>query len=193
MTFFEVFIIAVALAADAFSVALIVSIKGCNSAKHIVRLASIFGFFQFFMPLVGFFLFNQVHDFIEAFDHWVAFILLAVVGGKMLWEGYTHDGTEEEASNATDPTKGLTAITLAIATSIDALAVGGTFATLHLDVWIPALIIGIVCFVMTALGMIVSRCILQKNTLIVKYANMIGGIILIGIGLRILLPDLYSV
>ncbi len=189
MSFLEIFIIAVALAADAFSVALVVSIKGNNSWKHIVRMASIFGFFQFFMPLLGYFLFNQVHDLISAYDHWIGFTLLAIVGGKMLWEGYTHDG-EEEASNTSDPTKGFTAITLAVATSIDALAVGGTFATLSIDVWMPAIVIGIVCFAMTALGMILSRCLLQKNTLIVKYANMIGGVILIAIGLRILVPDL---
>ncbi len=188
MTFFEIFIIAVALAADAFSVALVVSIKGCCSTKQILRMASIFGFFQFFMPLVGFFLFNQVHDFIEAYDHWVAFILLSLVGGKMLWEGYAHDANDAEEPSSTDATKGLTALTLAIATSIDALAVGGTFATLHMEIWMPSIVIGIVCFIMTALGMILSRCLLQKNATIVRYANMIGGIILIAIGLRIFIP-----
>ncbi len=190
MSFFEIFIIAVALAADAFSVALVVSIKGCCSARQILRMASAFGLFQFFMPLVGFFLFNQATEFFEAFDHWVAFALLAVVGGKMLWEGYSHSGEEAEAQKATDPTKGLTVFVLALATSIDALAVGGSFAALHIDVWLPAIVIGIVCFVMTASGMLLSRCILQKNTIIVKYANVIGGIILIGIGIRILVPNL---
>ncbi len=191
MSFAEIIIIAVALAADAFSVALVVSIKGCCSFGHIVRLSSIFGFFQFFMPLVGFFLFSQVHDYVEAYDHWIGFILLAIVGGKMLWEGYTHNGEDdaENASQNVDPTKGITAITLAIATSIDALAVGGTFATLHIDVWMPAIVIGVVCFTMTALGMVLSRCLLQKNTFVVKYANMIGGGVLIAIGTRILLMD----
>ncbi len=190
MTFFEIFLLSLALAADAFSVALVVSIRGCSSAGHIVRMASIFGFFQFFMPLVGFFLFNQVHAYIEAYDHWIAFILLAFVGGKMLWEGYTHDGENDGDTTANDPTKGLTALTLAIATSIDALAVGGTFTTLHMDIWMPAIIIGVVCFIMTAFGMILSRCILQENTTIVKYANIIGGFVLVGIGLKILLLDI---
>ncbi len=190
MSFFEIFIIAVALAADAFSVALVVSIKGCCSAKQILRMASTFGFFQFFMPLVGFFLYSQVHSFIEAYDHWIAFILLAVVGGKMLWEGYSHSDEDADEPKNGDPTKGFTVIVLAIATSIDALAVGGTFAALHVDVWSSAILIGVVCFIMTAIGMILSRCLLQKNSLIVKYANMIGGIVLIAIGLRILIPDL---
>ncbi len=189
MSLFEIFFIAVALAIDAFSVALVVSIRGCCSSKHIMRMASTFGFFQFFMPLIGFFLFEQVHDFIYTFNHWVAFLLLAIVGGKMLWDGFYGDD-EENYNMTTDPTKGLTVITLAVATSIDALAVGGTFATLEINVWQPAIIIGITCFIITAFGMILSRCLLQKNDYIVKYASVIGGIVLICIGLRILMPEL---
>ncbi len=190
MSFFEIFIIAVALAADAFSVALVVSIRGCCSAKQILRLASFFGFFQFFMPLLGFFLFNQIQSFMENYDHWVAFILLSFVGGKMLFEGYKHNEAVEKNDHTLDPTKGITALTLALATSIDALAVGVTFASLQMNIWIPSLIIGAVCFFVTALGMLISRFLLQKNAYIVRYANMIGGIVLIGIGLKILLPDI---
>ncbi len=191
MSLFEIFIIAVALAIDAFSVALVVSIKGCCSAKHILRMASIFGFFQFFMPLLGFFLFNQVHDLIAAYDHWVAFILLVIVGAKMLWDGFTSNNEDEESKQETpDPTKGLTAIALAIATSIDALAVGGSFATLEINIWQSSIIIGVVCFIITAMGMILSRFLLQKNNYIVKYSSIIGGIVLIAIGLKILIPDL---
>ncbi len=190
MSFFEIFVIALALAADAFSVALVVSIKGCCSCKQILRMSSIFGFFQFFMPLVGFFLYSQVHDYVQAYGHWIAFMLLAVVGGKMFWEGYTHSEDAEETCLEKDPSKGFTALTLAIATSIDALAVGSTFAFLRMDIWMPAIIIGIVCFAMTALGMILSRCLLQKNAYIVKYANVIGGIVLMAIGCKILLPEI---
>ncbi len=191
MSFFEIFIVALALAADAFSVALVVSIKGCSSCKQIVRMSSIFGFFQFFMPLVGFLLYTQVHSYVKAYDHWIAFILLAVVGGKMLWEGIMHDDDElDTETQGQDPTKGITALTLAIATSIDALAVGGTFASLHMDIWFPSIIIGIVCFVMTAMGMMLSRFVLQQNTYIVKYANVIGGVVLVAIGCKILFPEI---
>ncbi len=190
MSFFEIIIIALALAADAFSVALVVSIKGCCSFKHILRLSSIFGFFQFFMPLLGFFLYSQVHDHVEAYDHWIAFILLMGVGGKMLWEGYTHGPEENDTTTTQDATKGLTAIALAIATSIDALAVGSTFASLNMTILTPAIIIGLVCFGMTAMSMLLSRCLLQQNTYIVKYANAIGGLVLMAIGCKILFPEL---
>ncbi len=191
MSLFEIFVIAIALAIDAFSVALVVSIKGCCSAKHILRMASIFGFFQFFMPLLGFFLFSQLYNIIENYAHWFAFVLLVGIGGKMLWDGCTY--TQEEnahCNNTFDPTKGITALTLAIATSIDALAMGGTFASLHMEIWSPAAIIGIVCFILTALGMILSRCLLQKNTYIVKYSSIMGGVVLIIIACRILFPKL---
>ncbi len=190
MSFFEIIIIALALAADAFSVALVVSLKGCSSVKHILRLSSIFGFFQFFMPILGFFLYSQVHNHVEAYDHWIAFILLTIVGGKMAWEGYAHDEEEDHSLNTQDPTTGLTVITLAIATSIDALAVGSTFASLNMAILLPSIIIGLVCLAMTASGMLLSRCLLQKNTFIVKYAHGIGGLVLIAIGCKILLPEL---
>ncbi len=190
MSFLEVFIIALALAADAFSVALVVSIKGCSSCKQILRMSSAFGFFQFFMPLMGFFLYTQVHNYIEKYDHWIAFVLLAIVGGKMLWEGINHDKEEDESTHIQDPTKGITVLTLALATSIDALAVGGTFASLRMDIWWPSLLIGVVCFIMTAMGMMLSRFLLQQNAYIVKYANVIGGIILVGIGCKILFPEI---
>ncbi len=190
MSITEIFIISLALAADAFSVALVVSIKGCCTFNQIARMSSVFGFFQFFMPLLGFFLYSQVHKYVETYDHWIAFFLLTFVGGKMLWEGYAHKAETENTKNTKDYTKGLTVLTLAVATSIDALAVGGTFASLEMDIWVPSIIIGLVCFGVTAAGMILSRCLLQKNTYIIKYANTIGGLVLIGIGCKILLPDI---
>ncbi len=189
MSFFEICVIAMALAADAFSVALVVSMQGCISWKQISRMSAVFGFFQFFMPLVGFFLYSNIystiHDYVAAYDHIIVFLLLAAVGGKMLWEGYTYnDSKDTYAKNNADPTTGLTLLSLAFATSIDALAVGTTFAAQGIQIWMPAIIIGIVCALMTLCAMFLSRRLLQNNTKLAQYAYIIGGIVLVGIGLK---------
>ena len=185
LNFIDIFIIALTLAADAFSVSLVLSIKGQNSFKQALTMSSLFGFFQFFMPILGFFLFHQVQSFIENYAHWIAFSLLAVVGCKMFWDGITH--STEDDNVISGQIKLVTALTLAFATSIDALAVGGSFATLNIAILSPAIIIGLVCFTVTALGMAMGRVLLQKKSSIGKYANIIGGIVLILIGCKIIL------
>lgn len=130
MSFFTVFLLAVALSMDAFAVALA---SGCAirevRLRQYVRVSAAFGFFQFFMPVLGWFLGQSVHHFIEAWDHWLAFVLLAWIGGNMLRSGIGGLRKNEPVScPQSDPTAGWNLLLLAVATSIDALAVGLTFA-----------------------------------------------------------------
>ena len=130
MSFFTVFLLAVALSMDAFAVALA---SGCAirevRLRQYVRVSAAFGFFQFFMPVLGWFLGQSVHHFIEAWDHWLAFVLLAWIGGNMLRSGIGGLCKNEPVScPQSDPTAGWNLLLLAVATSIDALAVGLTFA-----------------------------------------------------------------
>lgn len=173
--------IAVALAMDAFAVAVATGLKLRCSLVQTVRMAGAFGIFQFAMPVIGWALGLTVRSYIETFDHWVAFILLAFVGGKMLWEA--RKGGEEEC---TDPTKGSTLVLLAIATSIDALAVGISMAVLKVDIWYPAAVIGLVCFIITAIGMHIGRIVVREGSTLAAKANIVGGLVLIGIGIKIL-------
>ncbi len=180
MNYIEILLLALALSMDAFSVALMAGLKGCSSLRQTLRLAGAFGFFQFAMPLAGWLLAGQAQNFIAAFDHWVAFGLLTLVGGKMLWDA------KDLKENDSDPTLGGTLLILAIATSIDALAVGVSFAALNVNIFTASLIIGIVCFGVSFLGAQLSARLALKNERISTYANVLGGIILIAIGVKIL-------
>ncbi|MDL2285360.1 manganese efflux pump MntP family protein [Desulfovibrio sp. OttesenSCG-928-F07] len=179
----EVFAIAIALAMDAFAVAIATGLRLRCSLTQTVRMAGAFGFFQFAMPVLGWFLGLSVRSYIDAADHWVAFILLTFVGGKMLYESFKGEDNED----CPDPTKGLTLLILAVATSIDALAVGISISILGADIWLPAAIIGVVCFVITAIGMHIGRMVVSENSTLAKKANIAGGFVLIGIGLKILI------
>lgn len=201
MTLYAIFALAVALAMDAFAVAMATGIRlGAVSRRQSFRLAFHFGLFQFMMPVLGWVLGLTVRDFIEAWDHWVAFGLLALVGLNMLRETFfpekqavcavaSPDSMPDKASLTTsapaDPTRGFSLIMLSVATSIDALAVGLSFSMLKLSVWFPAVVIGVVCFVLTALGLQLGKSLCQAEAL-AKRAEMIGGIVLLGIGVKIL-------
>lgn len=139
MSFFTVFLLAVALSMDAFAVALA---SGCAirevRLRQYVRVSAAFGFFQFFMPVLGWFLGQSVHHFIEAWDHWLAFVLLAWIGGNMLRSGIGGLRKNEPVScPQSDPTAGWNLLLLAVATSIDALAVGLTFAMTNTNAFLP--------------------------------------------------------
>jgi putative Mn2+ efflux pump MntP len=125
-----------------------------------------------------------VVNFIAQYDHWVAFGLLAIVGGRMLWEAF-HDDHEHEDGG--DITKGLLLLTVSVATSIDSLAVGLSFAFLKVNIWLASLTIGGIAFSITAVGFVLGR---KAGELLGKRAEAVGGIILILIGLRILLEHL---
>jgi len=137
------------------------------------------------MPLVGWFAGNTVQKYIQAFDHWVAFGLLAFIGGKMIFESFKRKETPAERSS--DSTKGLSLFFLSVATSIDALAVGLSFAVLHVIILYPAIIIGLVAFLMTILGVKIGPILGQ---LVGKRAELLGGLILIFIGVKILFEHL---
>ena len=184
MSLAALFVLAVALALDAFAVSIC---SGCALKRvtlgHFLRLSLTFGFFQFLMPVIGWTLGLTVRDFIEAWDHWVAFLLLLWIGGNMLRSGF---GSGEACDvNAPDPTTGSRLFMLAIATSLDALAVGLSFSLLKMSVWGPAVLIGVVCAIITALGVWAGK-MLASAAMVGKRAEVLGGCVLIGIGLKIL-------
>lgn len=123
-------------------------------------------------------------EIISDYDHWVAFTLLAIVGGRMIWESFR---SKDGRTKTTDLTKTGILLTLSVATSIDALSVGLSFAFLKIDIMTASLIIGIVAFVVTATGFFLSK---RVSGLLGRRAKFVGGLILIGIGLRVLLTHL---
>jgi manganese efflux pump family protein len=178
--------LAVALAMDAFAVALASALALPHlTGRHLFRFSWHFGLFQALMPIIGWFAGMTIQKWIVAFDHWVAFALLGLVGGRMLWEAYHPD---EKTENG-DPTKGWSLVLLSVATSIDALAVGLTLAMLDVSIWIPALIIGLVAGVLTIAGMLLGRHLGKHWG---KRVEVLGGVVLIGIGVKILVEHLTS-
>lgn len=186
MSFWPLLLIAIGVSADAFAVALG---KGLHMRRFNYRYALIvaatFGAFQALMPLVGWLLGSQFADYITEFDHWIAFGLLAAVGGKMLWEAFSsHEDTEKDV----DSVNVRELLVLAIATSIDALAVGISFAFLP-DVPITGAIvlIGVTTLVISFVGVVLGH---RVGIRLGKPAEIAGGVILILIGLRILTDHL---
>jgi len=188
MTFPTLLAIAVALAMDAFAVSLATGIC-LHKARAIqtLRMAGAFGLFQAVMPVAGWVLGLTVRSFVTAYAGWAAFGLLSLVGGKMIWEGVKGEDAGDQC-DPRDPTRGVQLILLAVATSIDALAVGLSFSVLGEPIWIPALVIGVVCFVITAAGVKIG-CMAGHVTVVSRYAEVLGGVTLIGIGLKVFIGD----
>ena len=188
MSLLALFALAVSVSMDAFAVCVVtgMQLRSAEVAQK-MRMAAAFGAFQFLMPLIGWMLGVGVRRWIEHWDHWVAFGLLAFVGANMLYEGWTHDAKGTSHAPRKDPTKGWPLLLLAIATSIDALAVGLSFSLLKmtLPVWLACLSIGIVCTAISAMGMQLGGMLAHAHA-VAKRAEMLGGLILIAIGLRIL-------
>jgi len=185
MTFLPLFLIALGVSADAFAVALT---KGLHmqrfNIRHAVIIALTFGLFQAVMPLLGWLLGTQFAQYITDFDHWVAFALLALVGGKMLWEAFTsHEDTERDY----DRLDVRQLLVLALATSIDALAVGITFAFIEVSIGWAVALIGATTAVLAFVGVVVGR---RVGARFGKPAEIAGGVVLILIGTRILLDHL---
>lgn len=196
MSLIELFIIAVGLSMDAFAVAIC---KGLSlkkvSLKQCIKVGLYFGGFQGGMPLIGFILGVQFKDYITSIDHWIAFVLLSIIGINMIRESRAEDNEDSivdltEAAVCEDGSEALSfknMIMLAIATSIDALAVGVTFAFLQVDI-VPAVsFIGIVTFVLSMIGVKVGNIFGAKFK---SKSEFIGGTILILMGLKILLQHL---
>ena len=168
---------------DAFTVSIAsgVSLKRV-SIRQTFRLSFHFGFFQALMPVIGWGGGLTVRSLIDQYDHWVAFFLLALVGSHMIREAFHKD---REKKGKSDPTKGITLLMLSVATSIDALAVGLSLSVLNLSIWFPALIIGMVAALATAVGLHMGKTV-GASSHMSQYAECIGGIVLLLIGVRIL-------
>lgn len=179
-----ILLIAIGLAMDAFAVSLCVgaSLKN-HKSKTAFKVSSYFGAFQAFMPLIGWFVGGFFREKIEAYDHWIALILLAFVGGKMLYEAFKKDSCERtfKIENFT------VLLTLAFATSIDALVVGLSISMLEMPIIISVSIIGIITFIISFIGVYLGKhycCVLGNK------AEILGGIVLIAIGVKIVLEHL---
>lgn len=185
MGILEVFLIGVGLSMDAFAVSICRGLKMQKlSVSQTVLIAVFFGGFQALMPLVGWFLGTQFESYITAVDHWIAFVLLAVIGGKMIYDsfkGEDDDKSEKSVLNIKE------LLVMAVATSIDALAVGITFAFLSVNIWSSIAIIGVTTFVLSAIGVLIGHKFGAKYK---NKAEIAGGVILILIGLKILLEHL---
>jgi putative Mn2+ efflux pump MntP len=185
MGFFSILLVALGLSADCFAVALGGSIAmKSHSRLQVLRAAIAFGLFQALMPVLGWLIGQTVVDLIADYDHWVAFGLLAIVGGHMLWESFCH----RDDARRIDITKGWPLLVLSLATSIDALAVGLTFPFLEVNVAVASPTIGLVAFAATVVGFLLGR---KVSELVGRWAAAVGGLLLIAIGLRILLTHLF--
>lgn len=188
MSFFEIFMIGVGLSMDAFAVAIC---KGLNMRKldkgQTLVIALFFGGFQALMPFLGWLLGKQFESYITSFDHWIAFVLLAFIGGKMIWDVFKGDDKDEAYCRASARLDIKELFVLAIATSIDALAVGISFAFLQVNIGSAITLIGCTTFVISAAGVFVGHKFGAKYE---DKATVVGGVILILIGLKILLEHL---
>ena len=177
--------IAIALAMDAFTVAIVAGVMlSPMTGRHVFRLAFHFGLFQALMPVLGWACGVAVHRYIAHIDHWVAFGLLAFVGGKMILDSMR---SEEKMPATGDPTSGWRLVVLSIATSIDALAVGLSLAMVGSAIVVPAVVIGIVAAGFTTAGMLLGRRIGMRWG---KRVEVVGGLILIAIGLKIVIEHI---
>ena len=189
MDIFTLLAISVALSMDAFSVSIC---KGLATKKFSFKTALLcglwFGGFQALMPAIGYFLGAQFEHLIKAFDHWIAFGLLLIIGVNMIREALSEEDDDECDENC-GCTGFKTMLMMAIATSIDALAVGVSFAFLEVNIWKSVLVIGITTFLFSFVGVKIGNIFGSRYS---KIAEIIGGVILIGIGVKILLEHLMA-
>ena len=185
MAIITILTIALGLAMDAFAVSVV---TGAASKKlhvrHILRMAIFFGAFQAFMPLIGYLAARTVQGYIENYDHWTAFGLLTAVGVKMIYESFKIKSADENF----DPSNILILLVLSVATSIDALAVGFTLSLITNSVITAVIIIGLVTFILSCLGVAVGK---RFGHFFESKIEAIGGLILIAIGAKILLQHLF--
>ncbi len=175
----EVLVIAVGMAMDAFAVSLGAGTTGkVSDRRSRLRLAFHLGLFQSLMPILGWALGIAILPLISAVDHWIAFGLLGFVGVRMIRSGLDKDGDFELGN----PARGLTMVMLCVATSIDALAIGLTFAILNVKIWTPVLAIGVVTAALSLLGLGIGR---RLGVRFGKRMEVVGGLVLLYIGIRI--------
>ncbi|MFH1184772.1 MAG: manganese efflux pump MntP family protein [Chloroflexota bacterium] len=180
MSILEILLLALSMAIDAFAVCLAAgALPGLQGPRQAFRLAFHFGLFQFMMPVVGWLAGSTIESLIREVDHWAAFGLLAFVGGRMIFSS-----RRSEQVQTADPSRGWTLVLLSIAVSIDALAVGLSLGLVGVAVGYPAVLIGITTGVLSLVGL---RLGLTAGRRLGRPVELLGGLVLIGIGLRILL------
>ena len=184
MTYIELFVIAVGLSMDAFAVSI------CNGLsvrklkpRHAVICGAYFGGFQALMPVIGWLLGRQFEVLIKSIDHWIAFALLVLIGANMIREA-----VKNEEENLNDSFTPRTMLPLAVATSIDALAVGVTFAFLDVEIVPEVSMIGVTTFVLSAIGVKIGNVFGAKYK---SKAELVGGIVLVAMGIKILIEHLF--
>jgi putative Mn2+ efflux pump MntP len=187
MNFFEVILISLSMAMDAFAVCLGAGTQvETSGARPTFRLAFHFGLFQFIMPVLGWFAGMNIVRYISAYDHWVAFGLLGFVGVRMVRSGFNSESDDTKPN----PSRGWTLVLLSIAVSIDALAIGFSLGMIDVTIWYPAVVIGIVTGLVSWLGLRLGNKLGKKFG---KRMEIVGGIVLILIGVRILVMHLLGV
>ncbi len=183
MDLFDLIVTGIALSMDAFAVSIG---KGLSvqrvKAKHSLICGAWFGGFQALMPLLGFLLASSFAEYIKQYDHWIAFALLILIGANMLREAFSKEENEADASFSVK-----TMLLLAVATSIDALATGVSFAVTDTNIWLAVSIIGVTTFLFSAAGVKVGSIFGRKYQ---SKAEFLGGVILILIGVKILIEHL---
>lgn len=179
----ELLLLSIGLAMDAFTVSICkgISMRKMNWKKAII-IGLYFGGFQALMPTLGYFLGTAFQSLVTSVDHWIAFVLLGIIGGEMIKESF-----EIDSENQNDDVSFKTMIILAIATSIDALAVGITFAFLNVNLGLAVSLIGIITFILAVAGTKIGNRFGDKYE---KKAEFVGGVILILLGVKILLEHL---
>ena len=184
MSIVEILLLSIGLALDAFAVSVTsgVAIKNLR-LKHALAIAVTFGGFQAIMPLIGWLAGVRLQQFLGNIDHWIAFGLLSLIGGKMIYEAFQLD----DAEKADNPLKTSVLLVLGIATSIDALAVGVTFAMIKVAIITPTIIIGLVTFILSLAGVYIGDAF---GHFFEKKIEIFGGLVLIGMGLKILIQHL---
>ncbi len=184
MSFVEILLIAVGLAMDAFAVSLGIGTTGhAKGRRPVFRLSFHFGLFQCLMPILGWLIGSRIEFLVGQVDHWIAFGLLAFVGTRMIRSGLDADGE----SYSSDPSRGRTLVILAVATSIDAMAVGLSLAMLQVEIISPSIVIGIVTGTLSLVGLGIGY---KLGETFGKRMEILGGLVLIGIGVRIVVSHL---
>lgn len=185
MSLAEIVLIGISLSMDAFAVSICKGLSLKDAKLKYMLIAGVwFGGFQALMPLIGYFLGSTFEQYVTSFDHWIAFILLGIIGGNMIKESLEKNNEEEQNASFAF----MTMLMLAIATSIDALAVGITFAFLNVNILLSVIIIGITTFVFSSIG------VKAGNVFGIKYkskAEFVGGTVLVLLGMKILIEHLF--
>jgi putative Mn2+ efflux pump MntP len=184
MSHLEIFLLAIALAADAFSVGAAVGLKHCASRQRF-RLSFHFGLFQALMPLLGALIGAFLLHYVQEFDHWIAFALLCFVGIRMILESQEE---EEEAEECKDTTRGWSLIMLSTAVSIDALAAGISMAATQVNIYYAVTVIGLVSWIATYVAMLIGKRLGEHFG---SRCEMAAGFVLVGLGVKILYMHLY--